>query len=227
MKLILDDEGEQFVFENDWDTVIPVSIETLYGESAVTVFPTVSEIVEKALLPYENDLYSDEALAALFDALLPYMEEWGYEDDRFRDRWGYVLRGNTPKAEHARAKRLRAADEARNETTYDIRETVLDGRWAFGIAEGGNIVSLAVTHMPVTDALRRVEVGVETIPSARGKGYAKACLAALMEALREKGIEVEYRCQRYNRASLSVARGAGLSEVGRYYYYVGRKKYGI
>ncbi len=227
MKLVFDEDGEQFVFENDWDTVIPVSFETIGGESEITVFPSVARAVEDALRPHFDDLYSDEALSSLFAALLPYMETWGYADDRFRDRWGYVLRGGAPTADFSHAGRLTPEDESRNDTTYDIRESLLDGRWVYGVLEKGRVVSLAVTHTPVTEETRRVEVGVETVPASRGKGYAKESLAALMAALSARGIEVEYRCQRYNHASRAVARSAGLSEVGKFYYYVGRKKYGI
>ena len=225
-RLILDADEEAFVLENGWDTAIPLSFTHTAEEGTVlTAFPQIEREARDFLARYGRDPTSDEALAFLFAALLPHMQRWGYSDDRFRDRWGYILRADaTSKLPPLAVQpiRLCAADEERNETTYDLEATCEADCLGYGVVEDGRIVSLAVTHES-PEGLRTVEVGVETVPSARGKGYATACLAALAAELIAQGLTVEYRCQRYNEASRRVALGAGFSLVGKYYYYVGRR----
>ncbi len=226
-RLILDAEEEAFVFENEWDTVIPLSFtHTPTDGLVVTAFPQIEEVARCFLDRFEGDPTSDEALAYLFEALAPFMKKWGYHDDRFRDRWGYILRAEVGQAvahaPHA-ATPLTAADEEDNETTYDLVSTCEAGCLAYGIRENGRLVSLAVTHEAPEEGEPVIEVGVETVPAARGRGYATACLVALTNELLRRGIAVEYRCQRYNESSYRVALAAGLREAGKYYYYVGRK----
>lgn len=224
-KLILAEDEEAFVLENAWDTAIPISFTYTPAEGTVlTAFPQVETVARAFLDTYGDDPTAEEALTFLYAQLAPYREKWGYHDDRFRDRWGYILRtapGFVPGAHKGGPVRLEAADETRNETSYDLAATCEAGCLGYGVAEGGKIVSLAVTHEAPDAPL--VEVGVETIPAARGRGYATACLQALAADLCGQGIAVEYRCQRYNAASYRVARAAGLVEVGKYYYYVWRK----
>lgn len=224
-KLILEEEEEAFVLQNAWDTAIPISFTyTATQGTVLTAFPQVEAVARAFLTTYGDDPTADDALAFLYTQLAAYREKWGYHDDRFRDRWGYILRtypGFAPGPHKGSPICLEAADEARNETSYDLSATCEAGCLGYGVAEGGKIVSLAVTHEAPATPL--VEVGVETIPAARGRGYATACLCALATDLTRQGITVEYRCQRYNAASYRVAQAAGLTEFGKYYYYVWRK----
>ena len=227
VRFIADGEGRDFVFENDWDTCIPVSFEdTPDGALAVTCFPELTELLRPHFERCADDPFSAEALRALWAMLAPFLSEWGYADDRFRDRWGYLLRltPDRPVAlpPDARIRRLCGADEDNNRTTFDLESSADVGLVAFGAEEEGKIVSLAITHTPPEDS-DLVEVGVETIPSARKKGLASASLAALSRCLTEEGHTVEYRCQRYNRASRRTAQRVGFADCGRYYYYVCRK----
>ena len=226
-RLILDAEEEAFVFENEWDTVIPISFtHTPEQGTVLTAFPQVEKVARAFLDRYENDPTSDEALHFLFEGLAPYMEKWGYHDDRFRDRWGYVLRADGVSAiptPCVQVVPLVAADEEGNETTYDLEATCETGCLGYGVKVDGKLVSLAVTHESPEECETVVEVGVETIPAMRGKGFATACLAALAKDLITCGMTVEYRCQRYNEASRHVALAAGFRVTGRYYYYVGRR----
>lgn len=215
-------EDEDFVLQNEWDVAIPVSFSVIDGECRISCYPSVEQEVREFYKAHKEDLFSDAALSELWARLDFFFEAHGYEADRFRDRWGYVFRGIAKDSFLAR--RLSACDEDINETTYDIEATVDDGREAFGVEQDGKIVSLAVTHIPIEEGISIAEVGVETAPQYRKKGYATASLAALSAFLGERGITTEYRCQRYNTGSYRVAEAAGLSLVGKYYYYVGRKK---
>ncbi len=227
MKWIADKEGEDFVNENAWDVMIPVSYTKIDGALTVEYYPEVREEIQCFFREHEDDPFSDGALSRLFSLLGEYFERKGYEDDRFRDRWGYVYRG-VATASATGAEPLLSADEEDNNTTYDIEASLDDGRLVYGVKADGRVVSVAVTHTAPDEAAGdTVEVGVETAPGFRGRGYATLALSALSQELFRRGFLTEYRCQRYNGASRKVAERAGLSEVGKYYYYVGRRKHGV
>ena len=227
IEYIIDEEGQDFVLENDWDTAIPVSFEQVGDTLTVTYFPAVKKEIESHFAKFGKKPFSKTALEALWASLDPYMKKWGYADDKFRDRWGYIL-SFSPAATPAflplsSTRELKAEDEDQNQTTYDIEYSIQNGCLGFGTEQEGKIVSLSMTHGTLPDAPTTVEVGVETIPSARKKGYAKSNLAALAMALGKLGHTTEYRCQRYNHASRKTALAVGFKEIGKYYFYVGRK----
>lgn len=222
MKLLPDRDGEEFVLENDWEMAIPISFLAVNGELTVSYYPSCETETQAFLAKHASDPFSAAALADLYALFHPFLEKYGYKDDRFRDRWGYIYRGTGDGGE-SRAIRLAAEDEKYNDTTYDIEASVEDGRLAYGILDGGRVVSVAVTHEPIDGETALVEIGVETVPRTRRRGYAVQAVRALVAELARRGIATEYRCQRYNAASRKVAERAGLLPVGKYYYYVGRK----
>jgi predicted GNAT family acetyltransferase len=59
------------------------------------------------------------------------------------------------------------------------------------------------------------EAGVETVPLFRGRGYARAVVAAWSAAVRALGAEPLYSTTWQNMASRAVARALGLVAVGR------------
>ena len=223
----IDRDGQDFVFENEWDTVIPVSFELIGDTLHVSVFPEVEGEIRTHFAKFSKNPFEKQALEALWATLAPYMQKWGYRDDKFRDRWGYILSmppSATPSVMPCPSTRkLCRKDEDVNQTTYDLEYSDEVGCLGFGTIEDGKVVSLAMTHSPLPEEPSTVEVGVETIPSARKKGYATSNLSALISALSALGYTTEYRCQRYNRASRKTALRVGMREIGKYYYYVGRK----
>lgn len=229
MKLdyIVDQDGQEFVFENEWDTVIPVSFEQVGDTLTVSYFPAVEKEIQSHFAKFGKNPFKKSALEALWATLDPFMKKWGYADDKFRDRWGYILSFSSAATPNitpfSSTVPLKRDHEDQNQTTYDIEYSVDSGCLGFGTVEGDKVVSLAMTHSPLPDTPSTVEVGVETVPAARKKGYAKSNLAALTVALGNLGHTTEYRCQRYNHASRKTALAVGFKEIGKYYYYVGRK----
>lgn len=224
---IIDGDGQDFVFENEWDTVIPVSFEMVGDTLTVTYFPEIEREMKSHFAKFGKNPFEKSALEALWATLAPYMKKWGYADDKFRDRWGYIL-SFSPSATanispFSSTVALETQHEEQNQTTYDIEYSIDSGCLGFGTLEQDRVVSLAMTHAPLPASPSTVEVGVETIPGARKKGYAKSNLAALTTALGTLGHTTEYRCQRYNHASRKTALAVGFREIGKYYYYVGRK----
>ena len=222
-----DFDGEEFVFENEWDTAIPVNFRIIDGEVTVSYFPRIESKIKTWATEHEADLFSDSALQALWSLLKDDIAEWGYEEEPHRERWGHILRTNKA---HLQSNcildstvRMRAEDEDRNDTSYDIEMSLSDGCAAFGTVCEGRITSIAVTHNDFEDA-DIVEIGVETCKGMRGKGMASSNLAALSDYLLSRGVIPEYRCFFTNEASRKTAMKAGFFSVGKYYYYVLRRK---
>lgn len=96
---------------------------------------------------------------------------------------------------------------------------------AVGYLENGEVVSVAVTHTAPdeTEPGGTVEIGVETIPAARGRGYALDCLRAVTGILLSRGLVPEYRSVRSNRASARVAQKAGYLPAGEACYLLMRR----
>lgn len=223
-----DRAGRDFVFDNDWDVCIPVSYTQLGETLIVSAFPEVLPALRRQLnRPDAGDPFARSALTEMWRLLAPYLAEWGYRDDRFRAGWGHILRIDPetpcPRPKNTDSRPLTAEDESHNRTTYDFAATAACGRLMYGIERDGGIVSCAVSHCAPGECGPVVEVGVETIPAARGQGMATANLRALSAELLSRGYTVEYRCRHSNRASLSVARAAGFLPVGRFYHYVTRR----
>lgn len=219
--LRLDREGERFVFENEWDLLIPYSIEQYDGtEAEITAIPRISRTVRAALRRFGDDPFSDEALAWLWERIEPYEAKWGYRGGKYRWKRTLIFRmpeGARPPEPLREVRPLTEADGKINRTTYHIEQTLGAGCLAVGAIDGGRLVSVAVTHTDVTGAPlgSTVELGVETAPEARGQGFASSCLAYATRELLKMGLVPEYRCSKSNRASAATAEHVGYRRVGQ------------
>ena len=224
----IDADSRDFVLENHWDTAVPVSYES-YGDGPlyVTCYPDVEQAVRSVMEMYAEDPFSDEALAALWEAVDPFFAEHHYRTDRFRDRWGHILRLRAEDLDGSlvqdTTRLLTAEDEDSNRTTYDLATSIESDYVAYGTVADGQVVSASVTNGPVDGPSGLIEVGLETAPAYRRRGYALSNLAALSGELIRRGYTPEYRCQRYNEASLRAALRVGYKQIGKFYDYVGRR----
>lgn len=218
--LKLDREGERFVFENDWDILIPAELEQTPEKGLIlTVIPLLRDVGKRFLSLYSARPFSREALTWLTDEIAPRCAGRGYLTSRHSLRHCRILRfpeGKTPLSPLPFGRALAADDEARNRTTFDLAETVSDGRLCFGQIEEGKVVSVAVTHASPDEREPggTLEIGVETIPEARRRGYAVSCLSGLTAEVLSRGLTPEYRCTFSNVASAKTARAAGYVQVG-------------
>lgn len=218
--LKLDREGEEFVFENEWDILIPVELrQTPETGLVVTVIPRLKKPGQRFLKEFADRPFAKEALEWLRSEIAPVSADWGYPVDRHSVRHCRIFR--FPEGEKVRetlpgGRVLTEADEEINETTFDLAESASDGRLCFGQEDGGKIVSVAVTHASPDEREPggTLEIGVETIPSARRRGYAASCLAGLTKMILDSGLIPEYRCTCSNVASAKVARAAGYRQIG-------------
>lgn len=95
----------------------------------------------------------------------------------------------------------------------DIRRNIGDGI-AFGVFDTDRLVSVseapAVGHMQ--DQID--EVGVDTLPEYRRKGYGKAVVSNMTKAILDLGRIPIYRYNPANEASLSLAKAVGYEKYG-------------
>ena len=61
---------------------------------------------------------------------------------------------------------------------------------------------------------RIVDLGVETAPAHRRRGYAKTAVSAVVEHVTDRGGEGRYGCRPDNHASIATARSAGFVPYG-------------
>ena len=218
--LKLDREGEEFVFANEWDILIPVELcETPEAGLTVTVIPRLKKLGREFVRKFADRPFSREALEWLRTGIAGVSADWGYPVGRHSVRHCRIFRfpeGETPREPLPGGRVLTEADEEINETTFDIAESVRDGRLCFGQEDGGRIASVAVTHASPDERERggTLEIGVETVPRARLRGYAASCLLGLTRMILDHGLIPEYRCTCSNAASAKVARAAGYAQIG-------------
>ena len=227
--LKIDREGEEFVFENDWDILIPVELcQTPEAGLTVTVIPLLRDLGKTFLKRFSDRPFSPEALTWLRDGIAPVCAVRGYLTDRHTVRHCRIFRfpqGETPRSPLPGGRVLTASDEKINQTTFDLTESANDGRLCFGQEDGGEIVSVAVTHASPEEREPggTLEIGVETVPAARRRGYAVSCLSGLTKEILGRNLVPEYRCTYSNAASAKVARAAGYRQIGEACSFVLRK----
>jgi RimJ/RimL family protein N-acetyltransferase len=87
--------------------------------------------------------------------------------------------------------------------------------WAvFGCFDGDRLISAASAILWENSPF--ADLGVLTLPDARGKGAARAVVMAMLDFVRGQGLEPQYRCQVDNSASVALATACGLRLYGQW-----------
>lgn len=102
----------------------------------------------------------------------------------------------------------RQASEQDQEDAY----VELDHWSVFGAFGGGEL--LAAASMYPWGGAAIADMGVLTLPRARGTGLGRALVGALRANAEERGHQLQYRCQHDNHASIALARSSGLVRYG-------------
>jgi GNAT superfamily N-acetyltransferase len=93
----------------------------------------------------------------------------------------------------------------------DIQRNIKDGI-AFGVFQEGKLISVSeapdIGHMQ--DLIE--EVGVDTHPKYRRRGYGKAVISAMTKAILDIGRIPIYRCDPQNEASVRLAKAIGYKK---------------
>lgn len=86
--------------------------------------------------------------------------------------------------------------------------------WAvFGAFDGNRLVSVG-SAFPFGGSATVADLGVVTLPAARGKGRAKSVIEALVRHALSEGFEPQYRCQLDNTSSVILAGKSGFERLG-------------
>ncbi|MET0551342.1 MAG: GNAT family N-acetyltransferase [Xanthomonas sp.] len=85
----------------------------------------------------------------------------------------------------------------------------LDHWSAFGAFDGSELLSAASMYPWGGAAI--ADMGVLTLPHARGRGLGRALVHALAVHAMECGHQLQYRCQHDNHASIALAHSSGLA----------------
>lgn len=85
----------------------------------------------------------------------------------------------------------------------------------YGAVCEGQVVSVAYAHQVGVLGDVVADVGVETAPGYRRRGYAQAAVSALVRHFTERGGESRYSCSPNNLASIATARSVGFVPYGK------------
>lgn len=119
-------------------------------------------------------------------------------------------------------RRLTKADHAAFDRFYrsaspqdrDDAWVEFDHAAVFGSFDGDRLVC-AASMVPWQES-PLADLGVLTLPDARGRGHARAVVAAIADHAVAAGYEPQYRCQTDNRASVALARSSGFEPLGQW-----------
>jgi predicted GNAT family acetyltransferase len=80
----------------------------------------------------------------------------------------------------------------------------------YGVVEDNMVVSVAYAHRIGDMEDEIADVGVETAPDYRRRGYARAAVSAVVDRYIQRGGEAVYGCASSNTASRATARSVGF-----------------
>lgn len=207
------------------DTAIPVSIRLEYGgEAEITVLPSLRKVAVRLERDFDGKLFSREAHAYLREAVRPFMDKIGFLDNRQSRKISLIMSlGDAKVTPPEKAVRISStSDYAKNLTSAPVRDMIELGHTVCAVLDGTSIVCVAYTDLPPES--KSVEIGVETAPAYRRRGFAKDCMSALIRELAKDKIEPIYYCSQSNTPSLKLARSLGFVEEAIEYDYVFRRK---
>lgn len=85
---------------------------------------------------------------------------------------------------------------------------------AYGVIADGKVVSVAYAHRAGVMEDQVADLGVETAPAYRRRGYAKTSVSAVVGEITRRGGEARYGCSPKNLASVNTARSVGFRRYG-------------
>lgn len=84
----------------------------------------------------------------------------------------------------------------------------------YGVIADGQVASVAYAHRTELMEDRVADLGVETAPAYRRRGYAKTAVSAVVEEMTRRGGEALYCCREDNHASIATAKSVGFVPLG-------------
>lgn len=205
------------------DTAIPITIRQEIGRDAeITVLPSLKKAAQKLEKQFGGKYFTPKVHEFLRCEVRPFMDSIGYYDNRQSRRITAIM----TQAENTKVIPSDAVildTPMKNNTTADI-----DSLLEFGHIISAKIIDGAIVAVAYTDlnpaGCEFVEIGVETAPGYRRRGYAKSVLQNLINRLYDLNIKPVYITSTHNKASLKLAKSLGFMTDAFEYNYVFRRK---
>jgi len=89
------------------------------------------------------------------------------------------------------------------------------GGIVYGVVADGRVVSVACAHRTRVMEDLVADIGVETAPAYRRRGFAKTVVSAVVGQVAHQGGEAYYGCRPDNLGSIATARSVGFVPYGR------------
>ena len=229
--MIYEDEGaEKLALEGEFELAIPFSLYAYNnGDVKINVFPSLRADAEEFLSRFSGDVMFTEGVDWAHRRFRGFLEQHGYSTD---DETGYFLDYRVEGAHSGLILpgtfRVSGGEKLENLTGYDFETLSGYGHICFALEADGKIVSAACTNYPFILAdgdqeERIIEIGVETAPEYRRRGYGISCAAALATELYSRGMDVLYECASGNEGSVALVKRLGGKLFAKNFCVVGRK----
>ena len=101
--------------------------------------------------------------------------------------------------------------------SWTSKEEFLKKGFGYGIVKDNKAFACAFSSGV---SMEQIDIGVETIEGARGKGFAKIVASAMVEEVLKMGKTPVWSCDTRNEASAGLAQAVGFEIVGKHPWYV-------
>ena len=211
--------------ERGLNAVVPVSFAECGDYCAASCFPCLYDAVSAHLHRYRDALFSEDALTALHELLIPHLRAWGYRPSPFAHRFAVSCTADDPGCIPADrilpvTRWLEPGAIPENSLiSMNLRDCAVRGAYICTPPEAPDTVCAAASVNRCTQGEACTEIGVECAPAFRRRGYALSCVCALARERIMRGETVLYQYHHTNTASAAVAAKAGLVPQGRFFSY--------
>ncbi len=226
MEIQLHRRDESWLHDSDAEVAVPFEMTVKDGTANIEYYPAAESLVNEYLTRYgsnEETLLSREAIEWAVSEFVTFLEQYGfYLSPDSEDYYiNYALEASESIPETP-IQRIFGDEEVNDLTDTDIKGLCEEGYIIYAAVVDGNIVAVANTGEPVNENTKAwVEIGVDTAPEHRRKGYARACAAALVRKLHDLGHGAVYECASRNEASVRLVKSLGGIEKYKKLYFVG------
>ncbi|OBC07724.1 hypothetical protein A5784_07975 [Mycobacterium sp. 852013-50091_SCH5140682] len=185
---------------------------------AITVAPAVADVLSKDIAVLGNPTETDIRVAianrgiALNDADNVFYLTKSAAEDVLGDAGSTNVRQLTD----ADTDMFAAFKAGVSEEDWDSAYVELDHWAVFGAFDDHERLACIGSMYPWDDEFPLADIGVLTLSSARGRGYAKTLVRAMFRYALAEGYEPQYRCQLDNAASNGLATRLDLQLFGRW-----------
>ena len=224
-KIILNNHDEN----DNWNGIyVPLQYAQFEDNSIiVSSFPRLATLVNTYIKLFEDDLFSENALAYLKDNLKDETAKMGlkpYSTPIINNDLYNIIYGIEDEKYLQKQKIQESTVQFLHDTKYKA-SNLSPGHVYFGTLIDGEIVSIVSTSLATLEypEVKIIDIGVGTHENHRQKGYALSNIIAMSNYLLNNGHIVKYMCDNKNINSQKAALSSGFEKIAREYLYRTKK----